>query len=265
VTPRGREGAKKPERKPERTRRRPRRDEPRTLTTLQDEIKQLILDRDLARGDALPTEAELVDLLGVGRNSVREALKSLQALDLVEIRHGYGTYVGAMSLEPLADGLTFRTLHGMRDSLRSLTELLELREEMEAGLIRRVAPIATPELVAELDRTVDRMDAALRRNRATVEQDGRFHQTLYTPLGNELATQLLETLWMVYHRLMPRLQGMPKPTDLIGSHRAIVDGLRAHDPQRAEHALRVHFGEIHQRIERTRQARRERGEREAGG
>lgn len=255
MVPRARDGA--------RTRRRPRRDEPRTLITLQDEIKQLILDRGLERGDPLPTEAELVELLGVGRNSVREALKSLQALDLVEIRHGYGTYVGTMSLEPLADGLTFRTLHGMRDNLRSLTELLELREELEAGLIRRVAPIATPELLAELDGTVDRMAVAVRRNRSTVEQDGRFHRALYLPLGNELALQMLETLWLVYHRLMPQLKEMPKPSDLIGSHRAIVDGLRAHDPRRTEEALRVHFREIHERIERTRQALQQREPRDA--
>jgi DNA-binding FadR family transcriptional regulator len=247
---------------PSRQRRRPRRDEPRTLVALQDEIKQLILDRGLDRGAPLPTEAELVELLGVGRNSVREALKSLQALDLVEIRHGYGTYVGSMSLEPLADGLTFRTLHGMRDSLRSLTELLQLREELEAGLIRKVAPAAGPEQIAELDAFVDRMAAALRRGRSVVEHDGGFHQALYTPLGNELALQLLQTLWLVYHRLMPMLREMPGPTDLIGSHRAIVDGLRAHDPDRAESALRVHFSEIHERIER---ARRERGEADAPG
>lgn len=245
-----------------RTRRRPRRDEPRTLVALQDEIKQLILERGLGPGDPLPTESELVDLLGVGRNSVREALKSLQALDLVEIRHGYGTYVGAMSLEPLADGLTFRTLHGMRDSLRSLTELLELREELEAGLIRKVAPRVDAEQLDELDRIVDRMDTGLRRGRQVVEHDGAFHQALYTPLGNELAMQMLQTLWLVYHRLIPMLREMPHPTDLIGSHRAIVDGLRARDPARAETVLRAHFAEIHARIERT---RLERGEPESGG
>ena len=71
---------------------------------------QLILDRRLRAGAPLPTEAELMEDLGVSRNSVREALKALQALDIVEIRHGYGTYVGQASLTPLIDGLTFRTL-----------------------------------------------------------------------------------------------------------------------------------------------------------
>src|SRR5687767_14274056 len=73
-------------------------------------VVQLILDRRLAPGAPLPTEAELMADLGVSRNSVREALKALQALDIVEIRHGYGTYVRHASMTPLVDGLTFRAL-----------------------------------------------------------------------------------------------------------------------------------------------------------
>lgn len=67
---------------------------------VQREVVQLILDRKLQPGAPLPTEAELMEDLGISRNSVREALKALQALDIVEIRHGYGTYVGRASLTP---------------------------------------------------------------------------------------------------------------------------------------------------------------------
>ena len=87
-----------------------RRPERRVSSQIQREVMQLILDRKLRAGAPLPTEAELMEDLGVSRNSVREALKALQALDIVEIRHGYGTYVGEASLTPLVDGLTFRTL-----------------------------------------------------------------------------------------------------------------------------------------------------------
>lgn len=67
-------------------------------------IKELILDRALGPGDPLPTEAELMELFAAGRVSVREALKALQAMNVVEIRRGFGTFVGSLSLTPFAEG-----------------------------------------------------------------------------------------------------------------------------------------------------------------
>src|SRR5690606_15222188 len=65
-----------------------------------DRIRELILTRELRTGDPLPTEAELCDALDVSRSSVREAIRSLATLDIVEVRHGHGTFVGKMSLDP---------------------------------------------------------------------------------------------------------------------------------------------------------------------
>lgn len=67
-------------------------------------IKELILERRLGPGDPLPTEAELMELFEAGRVSVREALKALQAMNVVEIRRGFGTFVGSLSLSPSPRG-----------------------------------------------------------------------------------------------------------------------------------------------------------------
>ncbi len=106
---------------------------------LQERIKRLIIERRLPSGAVLPTEPELMTLLGASRNSVREALKALQAMGIVEIRHGFGTYVGPMSLAPMVEGLAFRTVAGHHRGEDSLLELLELREAVETGLISRLA------------------------------------------------------------------------------------------------------------------------------
>lgn len=72
---------------------------------LQERIKKLIIDRRLPPGAAPPTEPELMALLDAGRNSVREALKALQAMGIVDIRHGFGTHVGPMPPAPMVEGL----------------------------------------------------------------------------------------------------------------------------------------------------------------
>jgi DNA-binding FadR family transcriptional regulator len=228
-----------------------RRDEPMTVVVLQEEIKQLILDRHLQPGDPLPTETELVELLRVGRNSVREALKSLQALDLVQIRHGYGTFVGSMSLEPLADGLTFRINHGMRDGLQGLRELLDVREELEASLIRKVTPLIGKVELSKLREALDVFAAAQGGDPdAEAAADQNFHNLLYEPLDNRLVAQLLDTFWIVYQRLIVGLSraGLANPRDLLGHHRAIVDALDRGDAAAAERAVRAHFAEIAERL-----------------
>ena len=71
---------------------------------LQDKIKSLIIKQNLKSGDLMPTENELIEQLGVSRSSLREAIKSLEALHILDIRHGVGTFVSESSLVPLRVG-----------------------------------------------------------------------------------------------------------------------------------------------------------------
>jgi DNA-binding FadR family transcriptional regulator len=213
------------------------------------EVVQLILDRRLRPGAPLPTEAELMEDLGVSRNSVREALKALQALDIVEIRHGYGTYVGQASLSPLIDGLTFRTLARHDDDTGALAEILQVREVLEEGLIRRIAgQVAAAELDA-LEAVVARMEAAVRAGRPLPELDREFHELLYASLGNALVPQLLGAFWTVFRRVAGARGWTddPEPEVTVRRHRDIVTALRAGDAEDAQRAMTHHFRGIEAR------------------
>ncbi|MET7476170.1 FadR/GntR family transcriptional regulator [Streptomyces sp. NPDC005648] len=230
--------------------------EPRNTETgnsrIRREVMQLILDRRLAPGAPLPTEAELMEDLGVSRNSVREALKALQALDIVEIRHGYGTYVGQASLTPLVDGLTFRTLARHDDDTAALAEILQVREVLEEGLIRRVAAALTEAELDRLEAVVDRMEEAGRAGLPFPELDREFHELLYAPLGNALVPQLLGAFWTVFRRVTGA-RGRPDdppPGLTVRRHRAIVAALRSHDVEGAQHAMAIHFHGIEHRTAR---------------
>lgn len=226
-----------------------RRPERRLSGQIQREVMQLILDRRLRAGAPLPTEAELMEDLGVSRNSVREALKALQALDIVDIRHGYGTYVGEASLTPLVDGLTFRTLARPSDDASALAEILQVREVLEEGLIRRVAGTLSEAELDRLESVVTRMETAGQEGGPFAELDREFHELLYASLGNALVPQLLGAFWTVFRRVSG-IRGWtddPAPEVTVRRHRDIVTALRAHDVEGAQRAMAFHFRGIEAR------------------
>ncbi|WP_030792006.1 FadR/GntR family transcriptional regulator [Streptomyces sp. NRRL S-920] len=218
---------------------------------IQERIKKLIIDSRLPSGASLPTEPELMERLGVSRNSVREALKALQAMGIVEIRHGFGTYVGPMSVAPMIEGLTFRTVAGHYRGEDSLLQLLELREAVETGLIARLAGRVPEADLAELDALVDRMDAeaASADGAVRAETDRAFHAALYRGLGNLLLGEVLEAFWDAFHKVRTDLVDVPQdPKVTCRQHREILEAVRSGDAVRAEQAIREHFGNIRTRL-----------------
>ncbi|MEU6376889.1 FadR/GntR family transcriptional regulator [Streptomyces sp. NPDC046909] len=220
---------------------------------LQERIKRLILERRLASGAPLPTEPELMEYLGASRNSVREALKALQAMGIVEIRHGFGTYVGPMSLAPMIEGLAFRTVAGHYRGEDSLLQLLELREAVETGLVSRLAGRLPEGDLVELDGLVGRMgQQAAHGGDGLADTDRAFHATLYRGLDNALLSEVLEAFWDAFHRVRTDLGGVPQdPRITCRQHREILDAVRSGDAIRAEEAIREHFGNIRARLSTT--------------
>ncbi|MEU3858490.1 FadR/GntR family transcriptional regulator [Streptomyces sp. NPDC028722] len=216
---------------------------------LQEQIKKLIVDQRLPSGAPLPTEPELMRLLGVSRNSVREALKALQAVGIVEIRHGFGTYVGAMSFAPMIEGLAFRTVAGHRRGEDSLLQLLELREAVETGLVSRLAGRLPEADLAALEALVDRMEREAAEGAGLADTDRAFHATLYRGLDNVLLGEVLEAFWDAFHRVQRDLVDLPQdPRVTCRQHREILDAVRSGDSLRAERAIRDHFGNIRTRL-----------------
>ncbi|QKW06702.1 FadR family transcriptional regulator [Streptomyces sp. NA04227] len=218
---------------------------------IQERIKKLIIDERLPSGAPLPTEPELMKLLGVSRNSVREALKALQAIGLVDIRHGFGTYVGPMSLAPMSEGLAFRTVAGHHRGEDSLRQLLELREAMEIGLVAQHACKLPEEELAVLEALVDRMDAMAEAGAELelAETDRRFHAALYRGLRNPLLGEVLEAFWDAFHQVQRDLMDVPQdPRVTCRKHRDILEAVRSGDVLRAERTMRDHFDHLRTRV-----------------
>ncbi|MEU5821439.1 FadR/GntR family transcriptional regulator [Streptomyces sp. NPDC047803] len=213
-------------------------------------IKELILERRLAPGDALPTETELMDLFEAGRVSVREALKSLQAVNVVEIRRGYGTFVGSLSLSPFAEGLAFRAAVRHRQGEPGLAELMKVREALEAGLVGAVAAGVPEEDIDVLRALVATMEAeAADGGRVARATDRAFHLALYASLDNHLLSEVLDAFWAAMDRVREDLDdGHQDPAVTCAQHREIVEAVAAADGDRAVRAMRTHFDGIRDRL-----------------
>lgn len=212
-----------------------------TAADVQDHVKQLILDRRLGPGDPLPTETEMMGSLSVSRNSVREALKGLQAMRIVEIRHGFGTYVGSLSLDLMIEGLTFRTLARHRRGENSLRELMELREALETGLIGRAIDVLPEEDPGVLRGLVDMMRTEAQDGAVHPDTERSFHLTLYRGLENYLLSELLDAFWDTFQRVRENLAAQGDAHQVARQHQEILDAVAAHDAERARAAVTDYF------------------------
>jgi len=210
---------------------------------------ELILDRDLDAGDPMPTENELCEVLGVGRNTLRESLKVLQALGVIEIRHGFGMFVAPSNFDALADGLTFRGRLSLRHEGVEALQLVDIRQALESGLISSTIKVVTAEELQRLAEVVGTMEDLAAQGETFVEADAEFHRLLFAPLGNDLLMNLMGVFWKVYRKIHVEIgvDGM----DLMktaAEHRRIYEAVVAQDAPAASALLSSHFDGIRAKI-----------------
>ncbi|UQS26658.1 FCD domain-containing protein [Amycolatopsis thermalba] len=208
-------------------------------------IIDLIIERDLPPGSPMPTELDLMADIGVSRNSIREAIRALRALGIVEVRHGYGTFVGSAGSEALRTWLLFRTRTPGAGTTGRLRDLLEVREMLETELTRRVARRHRPELISALRECVTRMRS---KGPDSAAADREFHDLICAEAGFDLARELTRLFWDVYRAAESELGGPAgSAVSTAKRHQAIVDALVAGDADAAEEAVHRHFDEVRKR------------------
>lgn len=218
-------------------------------STLPEEIATRLLDliraEHLRPGDKLPAERELAAEMQVSRPVLREALRALAIMKVVEIRQGAGTYITALEPQQLVSHLDFVF---SKDPV-ALAQVLETRQIVEVGNARLAAERITPERLAQLGDLLDRLRAELADPDAFSSLDIAFHNAVCDTAGNFLLAQfmaIINTLAKVSRERTGATRAAREQA--LGDHVAIMDALRAADADAAAAAMRRHLDHVEARL-----------------
>ncbi len=206
-----------------------------------DRIRVLMLDGTFASGQPLPSERYLAERFGVSRGSIRDALRNLETIGLVETRHGQGTFPLELSVErlvaPLASVMSYRP--DLQD------ELLDVRRMFEPAVARVAALRASDEDLDELQRILEAQRQRLKAGQSAILEDTAFHAILARSTRNRVVMSIMATLndLLVDSRTNSLLQ-KGRPARSIDGHEAVVAALRRHDADGASQAMYNHIDQI---------------------
>ena len=204
-------------------------------------IRTLILDDTFPQGQPLPSERVLTEQFGVSRGSIRDALRMLETIGLIETQHGRGTFPRELTVDrlvaPLASMMTFQ--HDLQD------ELLDVRRMFEPAVARVAAARATDEDFADLQRILDAQQRKLKKGQSAIVEDTAFHAALARSTRNRVVVSLMATLndLLVESRKLT-LKQKGRPAKSIEGHEAVVAAMRRRDAEAAAQAMYKHIDQI---------------------
>jgi len=189
----------------------------------------------------LPPERVLVQKFGVSRSSIRDAIRSLEALGLLEPRQGVGTVVR----DPSFDAVGNHVATALLQKRKIIKELLDVRMIIEPALARRAAVHASPGQIAEMQAILTRQEQKVRQDELATEEDSAFHYNISLAADNSVMLKLANVLMDLLRETRERsLQVGGRQEKSLAAHRRILAALKKGDAAAAEAAMRRHLLEI---------------------
>lgn len=201
-------------------------------------VRQLISEREYQSGDRLPSIAEMARSFGVGHPTLREALKKLETLGIVTIRHGSGVYVGRDDNSLLIPNPVFSG----SATQKLLLDLIEARIPIEITSVALAARHATREQLREMHSLLERAGQSFDDDVVLSGLNMSFHREIAAASGNIVLSQLLEVLTNTFQheqRLLLDIHGFRQKDHQ--EHQGILEALEQQDSTLAQERMRAHL------------------------
>ena len=214
-----------------------------------EKIKAMIVTGELGPGDRLPKENDLAERLGLSRNSLREAVKALSLIRVLDVRQGDGTYVTSLEPNLLLDAMSF-VVDFHRDD--TVLEFLEVRRILEPAATAMAAASMPDEAIIDLRKVLDQLDDAPTIE-ALVANDLEFHRRIALGSGNTVLCSLLDGLSgpTTRARIWRGLTQEGAVDKTREQHTAICDAIEARQPEVARSWATVHIAGVEQWLRST--------------
>lgn len=205
------------------------------------QVKALIGEGRLKSGDQLPPERDLAQQFRVSRTSVREALRTLESLGLIEIRPGEGTFVREVSVESLVEPLA-RVLVSQH---KAVGELFEARRLLEPNIAGLAARRATQDEIREMEEILAQQAKEVAAGNTGLAQDAAFHASIAASVQNRAITRIVNALMdLLTQSREESLQTPGRPTRSHQDHRRILESIRRRDEGGAHAAMLEHLNAV---------------------
>jgi GntR family transcriptional repressor for pyruvate dehydrogenase complex len=206
-----------------------------------EKIQEYILENNLVPGDKLPSEKELLAGFGVSRGSVREALKALEILGIVESKAGEGTFISEFSNQPLLMQMIFNaSLNATK-----MEDLAEIRFLLEKGVVELVIERATVADINTLEELVVQIDSRLRKEpKEDINKlDLEFHRKLVQATQNPALAQM-SYLWAAFFHRIGLIKDAISTSEYYryaGTHGPLLEAIKRKDREKAKYWIKEHL------------------------
>lgn len=210
-----------------------------------EQVKNLIAEGVLKPGDRLIAEREMAERLKVGRSAVREAFRALEAMGIIEIRQGEGTFIKEVNTEMLVETLALM----LAPKKNTMRELLEIRKILEVGAAGLAALRCTEEELKKMESALVQMEKDIEAGDLGQQADWQFHYAIAEATRNSLLVRLMDSIQDTMSRLQKKareeLYRTPgNPQRLLKEHYAIFEAIKSGQDILAQKAMYDHLDRV---------------------
>lgn len=202
------------------------------------EIKQYIIDNKLQPGDKLPTEMEMCKMMGVSRNVLREALKSLQMMGIITSVPGSGNIIMEFSFDVIFENIMH---YLVPDTDELIIEMRQIRAVLEVAFFKEAYDSLNSEDISRLKQALDELIKRADAGEETFGADFAFHDVFYSKIENRMYRSLMRSTWDISKDLKRAYNYRRDMKSFIENHKAIYNAVKNDNYKEAFYQINVHF------------------------